>query len=257
MHRISYPLFKKNRILKLEMLENLRNFPRDFVDIEYQDYTDGIITGLVPTVYDKKITFCKGIVKYEGKIYLINEALSVSYADTNNEVMIKLNLLERLEDEDFTTQCIDVKLDFDMSIKKGQLELGRFKLKNGAYLRSDYKGLYDFATEYNTINIIHTQIAAQQESTIAASLLKFFANEVLEAGTDNMMDLNFAFTCLNAKVVARKVIIAYIAYKLNVDCKAMSNGEIHNNLVSILKLIQNNRRKSAAVVNFNTKIIVD
>jgi hypothetical protein len=239
------------------MLENLRNFPRDFVDIEYQDYTDGIITGLIPTVYEKKITFSKGIIKYEGTIYLINEPLSVSYADTNNEVMIKLNLLERLDDEDFITQCIDIKLDFDMSVKKGQLELGRFKLKSGAYLRSDYKGMYDFATEYNTINIIHTQIAAQEESTIHPSILKFFATEVLETGTDNMMDMNFAFACLNCKVVARKVITAYIGYKLNVDCKEMSNGEIHNNLVSILKLIQNDRRKSATVVNFNTKIIVD
>lgn len=257
MYRCSYPLFKKNRILKLEMLENLRNFPRDFVDIQYQSYTDGIITGLIPTVYDRKITFSTGIVKYDGKLYLISEPLSIHYADTDKQVMIKLNLLERLEDEDFTTQCIDIKLDFDMTLKKGQLELGRFKLKNGAYLRSDYQDLYDFVTEYNTINIVHTQVAAQQESTLPASLLQYFAKEVLETGTDDLMDMNFAFTCLNSNVVARKVITAYINFKLKLNQTAMTNIELHSHLVTILESIKKGQRKTTVAVNSPMKIIVD
>lgn len=44
------PKFEKGRILKTEMLENLRDYPRSFLDIRYQDFSDGIITGMNVTV---------------------------------------------------------------------------------------------------------------------------------------------------------------------------------------------------------------
>ncbi|OOM73567.1 hypothetical protein CLPUN_44630 [Clostridium puniceum] len=40
-----YPLFNSGRLLKIEMLEELRNFPREFLDVQLKGYSDGIIYG--------------------------------------------------------------------------------------------------------------------------------------------------------------------------------------------------------------------
>ena len=40
-----YPLFERKRLLKKEMLENIRDFPRDIFDIFFRNYSDGILTG--------------------------------------------------------------------------------------------------------------------------------------------------------------------------------------------------------------------
>ena len=40
-----YPLFERKRLLKKEMLENIRDFPRDIVDIFFFFFSDGILAG--------------------------------------------------------------------------------------------------------------------------------------------------------------------------------------------------------------------
>ena len=40
-----YPLFERKRLLKKEMLENLRDYPRNIFQILYQSYSDGILSG--------------------------------------------------------------------------------------------------------------------------------------------------------------------------------------------------------------------
>ncbi len=46
------------------MLENLRDFPRDVLDIFCEDMSDGIVCGFIPTVNKEIITISKGIIKY-------------------------------------------------------------------------------------------------------------------------------------------------------------------------------------------------
>ena len=45
MFKNTYPLFERKKVLKKEMLENLRDYPRDVFHILYQDYSDGILVG--------------------------------------------------------------------------------------------------------------------------------------------------------------------------------------------------------------------
>jgi hypothetical protein len=51
-------------------------------------------------------------------------------------------------------------------LKEDELELGRFKLREGAVLRSDYTDFFDLITEYNTINVINVEYAGIKESTM-------------------------------------------------------------------------------------------
>jgi hypothetical protein len=238
MQEINYPYFNRDRILKIEMLENLRNFPRDFLDVYVEDLSDGIVSGLNPIVQKNNITFSKGIIKYKSKTYIISNPAIIDYSTTEVEVSVKINFHDVEESRDYSTQYISIELDKDMGLKKNQIEICRFKLKKGAYLRSDYQDLYDFTTEYNTINIVNVSYAGYKNHTLSHLILKYFAKEALSTRTQNAMDINFCMLCLNSNLIERDTIQNYIAYKLEEEIKELTNIELHEKLVIILEKIK-------------------
>ena len=257
MQEIKYPFFKKGRILKIEMLENLRDYPRDILDVYNEYLSDGIICGLMPKVDKDMITFSKGIVKYNGELYVINAPTSITYGETEVEVIIKLNFHDELRDNDYKTQYINIEIDPNLEIQDNQIELGRFKLKRGAYLRSEYQDLYDFTTEYNTINIVNVLYSGYGRPTLSNMILKYFAKEALSTRTQNHMDVTFSMLCLNSSRIEREVIYNYVSFKLNEEIVELGNEKLHSKLVKILGNIKRENsgvRRSRASAQ---KIILD
>lgn len=257
MQEIKYPYFNKDRILKIEMLENMRDFPRDALDVFTEDLSDGIVCGLTPIVDKDMITFSKGIVKYRGLVYVLSNPAEIRYGVTETDVMIKLNFHEKTKDKDYQTQYISITIDPDLALSENQIEIGRFKLKSGAYLRSDYQDLYDFTTEYNTINIVHVLYAGYQQPTLSHLILKYFARKALDTRTKNTMDIAFCMACLNSGRIEREVLLTYIAHKLEEEIKPASNEQLHRKLVKILEAI---KRENAGLKRRwagERKIIVD
>lgn len=257
MLEITYPYFNKDRILKKDMLENMRDYPRDVVDVYNEKLSDGIVCGLTPTVDRDIITFSKGIIKYKSRMYVIHDSNSISYKETDSEVVIKLNFYDEIRNKDCLSQFMDIEIDSSQNILDNQIELGRFRLKKGAYLRSNYQDLYDFTTNYNTINIVNVLYSGVGEPTINNLILKYYAKAVLSTRTQNNMDMTFSMLCLNSDRVERGVINNYIAYKLEEEIKPLTNEELHQKLVEILGNIKKEnsglRRKRA----MGQKIIVD
>lgn len=257
MQELKYPFFNKDRVLKIEMLNNLRDFPRLVTDIYADELSDGILWGLRPTIDKQIITFSKGIIKYNGKIYLIPNDISIDYKETDVDVIIKIKFYEEVEDKDFRSQYFEIEIDESLVILDNEQELGRFKLKKGAYLRSDYKDLYDFTTEFNTINIVNIKYSGIEKYTISREILKYFSKAALETKTQNPMDVNFCLLCLNSQRIERDTIYEYINYKLSEDNKKLSNDDIHCKLVKILEQMKrenNNKRKG---IKGGRQIIVD
>jgi hypothetical protein len=257
MQEIKYPFFNKDRILKIEMLENMRDYPRDALDVFTEDLSDGIVCGLTPIVDKDIITFTKGIVKYKGLAYVLNNPTAIRYGVTETDVAIKLNFYDETSDKDYRTQYLSIDIDPDLRIEDNQIEIGRFKLKSGAYLRSDYQDLYDFTTEYNTINIVHVLYAGYRQPTLSRLILKYFAEKALAVRTQNAMDLTFCMACLNSVRMERDTVLNYIAYKLEEELKPFTNEELHRKLVKILEII---KRESSGLKSRRfgeRKIIVD
>ena len=254
---IKYPYFVLDRILKIETLEELRDFPRDMLSILSEDLSDGVISGLTPTVEEKYITFSKGIVKYQGDIYLISPDPVVAFEATENEVIIKMEFLDIEETHDYRSRGMLLKIDANITLEENEIEIGRFKLKQGAELRSDYVDLEDFITEYNTINIVHVKYAGYKVSTLSHLVLKYFAAQALETRTTDVMDINFCMLCLNSGRIEKSVIQNYIAYKLEEEIKDYTNSELHRKLVTILDKIkrENSGLKRKAAVG--RKVIID
>lgn len=257
MLEIKYPFFKKDRILKIEMLENMRDFPRNVLDIYNENLSDGIICGFIPNVDKEIITFSKGITKYNGNLYLLSNPVSISYGETESDTIIKINFYDEMQDNDYKTTYIEIETDNNINILDNQQELGRFKLKKGAYLRSNYQDLYDFTTEYNTINIVNVNYAGYKESTVSPLILKYFAEEVFKYKTQNSVDLSFCMICINSEKIERKAIYNYISYRLDENIDSLTNTEIHSSLVKILGKIKSESKASKRRNIPLTKITID
>ncbi|WP_268625018.1 DNA and RNA helicase [Paenibacillus alvei] len=229
------PHFHKGRILKTAMLESLRDYPRQFADIIYQHYSDGIIAGGEVQVNAESLTITKGIVKYDGRLYTMEEDFELPYSSNGKETVLKIRFLTEQAASDFTTLPGEIVLDEnDMQVQTDELELGRFKLKEGARLRADYQGFADLATEYNTFNVIHVPYAGIGSSTLSPFILQYFANELLKSGTDHPYDASFAMLCLNGGAVERNVIQHYLGQRLGTGYRELSNERIFAGLRRIL-----------------------
>jgi hypothetical protein len=121
-------------------------------------------------------------------------------------------------------------LDEEITCTAGELELARFKLKEGARLRRDYQNFADLATEFNTLHVIHVPYAAEGASTLSPVIMKDYAQRMLRTGTDDPRDLIFAMMCLNEGIVARSVILHYISSQLGLEYRDYDNAQIHRYL---------------------------
>jgi hypothetical protein len=250
------PKFNKGRILKTAMLENLRDFPRDFTDVYYQDYTDGIVTGATISVGSDSLTVAPGIVKHQGRIYIMKQPAVLSYIATGRESVVKIRFQEGREDSDWHDFRSEIVLDQHLEMRGSELELCRFKLKDGARLRQDYQNFQDMATEYNTVNVLHVRIASFGKSTLTPVIMRQFAEEMLGKGSADSQDMMFAMMCLNEGTVSRDVILHYIARRLGITYKDYSNVEIHKYLARIHEQARGSSRMGMGL-GASQRMIVD
>lgn len=251
------PKFGKGRILKKEMLENMRDYPRNFANIYYKDYSNGIIMGADISVCESTIIINKGIVKHDGIIYMLDSEIEVPYYQTNKEVLIKIRFEDESSDDDFKTFNSKILIDDNTEVAKNELELGRFKLREGSALRFEYKDFYDFSTEYNTVNLINVEYAGIKKSTLNPMILNYFAHIVMKSNPENMLDIVFAFECLNGGVVEREAILYYISNRLEMEYKDYSNLQIYKYLALIVREIESGKKRKVEAPNKPMRIIVD
>lgn len=252
-----YPKFSRGRILKTEMLDLLRDYPRDFIDLYYRDYGDGIIAGAEIKVQSERLIVSPGIVLYQGRIYMMKESVSLDYGVTNREAAVKIRFLEEDSGSDLITYCTAIVLEEQTGAVVPELELGRFKLKEGARLRQDYQSFSDMATEYNTLNILNVPYAAPGKSTLSPAILQSFASSMLQSGSDDPRDFYFAMMCLNEGVLARDAIQHYIAARMDADIPSLTNEQMHKYLGRILAGARGRRGRTPMQAGGKQRVIVD
>lgn len=89
--------------------------------------------------------------------------------------------------------------DGSLERKPGEIELCRFKLKEGAALRTNYKDFYDMQTEYDTLNLADATWSSAGGNTLSKEITDFFAKKVLECGHAEKDDIQFAYFLLQSR----------------------------------------------------------
>jgi hypothetical protein len=231
-----YPLFNSGRLLKIEMLEELRDFPREFFDAEFKGYSDGIISGCNLEVSDNYIKMSKGIIKYHGVLYILRENNELEYICNNKLMILKVKFLPEKQDSDFRVNSTKISLTEYLDIEENEIEICRFKLRVGAKLRINHTDFTDLSTEYDTVNIIHSPYAAYGNSSLNPEILREFGRELLECNLNEPWDISFAMMCVQSKdAIQKEIIVSYLVYKLNIENRACTNEELYYYLLEVLK----------------------
>ncbi|BAU27208.1 hypothetical protein DFP93_104300 [Aneurinibacillus soli] len=252
-----YPTFAKGRILKRDMLENLRDYPRGFLDQYFQAHSDGILAGADMEVEGDTLIVRSGIIRHDGRVYMLEEPCFLPYQATETETIVKIRFKPADIQSDFTVYETELFLDANTHIRSDERELGRFKLKVGARLRQDYQNFYDFATEYNTVNRIHVAYAGRGESTFNPMILRYFAGEMLQSGGLNPYDVAFAMACMNGTLVDRELILHYLTNRLETEYREYTNEQIYKQLGRILEDVKHGGRSRITGKSRLQRMIVD
>ncbi|NRT73841.1 hypothetical protein [Clostridium beijerinckii] len=236
MFQNNYPLFNSGRLLKIEMLEELRNFPRGFFDARIKGYSNGIICGCEIEVSDNYIRILEGIIKYQDVIYLLKEDIKVEYTCNNKLMLLKIKFLPEIQDSDFKMNSTEVYLDEKLDIKENEIEICRFKLRAGAKLRTDHTDFIDLSTEYDTVNTIYAPYAAYGNSSLSPEILRRFGRELLECNLSEAWDISFAMMCVQSKdAIQKEIIISYLVNKLDIEVKDYNNEDLYLYLLEVLR----------------------
>lgn len=198
-----YPVFEKKRLLKKEMLENIRDFPRNLFQVFYQDYGHGILAGCGLKADAGGLLIEPGILYYKGIPYFLETPCHVPCKPEGRLVYLKVRFLEPSAGIGKVEYTSEIFLDEKEPEAENEMELGRFKLQEGARLRTDYVDFYDYITEYDTVNRIHVPYAAPGgRPGIWPSLLKCYAGTLMKISWENPLDCGFCMNCLQLREAA-------------------------------------------------------
>lgn len=253
-----FPKFTAGRVLKNDMLGALRDYPRDYINILYSHYSDGVLAGCTLQVSSESISIAPGLVRHKGKLYILSQAASVNYTANGQDTSVKVSFNKEKESGDYLLSSGDILITPGLKLAENELELCRFKLKTGARLRDDYQDFTDFATEYDTVNIISVPYAAPYESTLSPILTRRFASEALAGRPVHPFDYAFISQCTKGEPVARNLITAYTAARLGIITNESTNQDMHRHLSKILSDIRLGKDMATARGrNSGRKILVD
>ena len=230
--------------LKKEMLMNLRDSALDEQNIRYHEYTDGIVVGCGLVEENMKIGLWGGIVKFAGRLYKLKEKELVPYRPTDDWTLLKLRFAPKTKHAEYDHYEAELALDADAGIKPNEMEIGRFKLKKGSRLRTEYEDFWDMATEYDTVNLIHVRQAARRMPTLSPAITVHFAREAFRYADADPMDASFCTACLaSGEPVGRELITRYVCARLGLEYQDMCNARLHGSLAEVLDLISGRARK--------------
>lgn len=230
-----YPIFERKRLLKIEMLSNLRDYPRACFDIMYGNYSNGVLAGTDLCVTSDAIRIGPGIVLWGGMPYVMRMEGYLSYEATEQVSYLKIKFLEKQHRVDCLAYLTEIYMDAEPAKDGRELELARFKLQKGARLRTEYTDFYDFDTEFDTLNRIHMPYASVENSTIWPEITRTFARTMLGDSVKDPLDRMFCLSCLQAeRGVASEMICQYLNIRLDDRRDAYSNYEIYQAFIRIL-----------------------
>ncbi len=236
MFRNIYPLFNSKHVLKKEMLELLRDFPRDLFGIFYQDYSDGILTGCRVRAQNLKLTIGPGILYHRQIPYLLTENYTLPCTATGRLTYLKVRFPDKAVSTGKEEYLARILLDEKAPEDGYELELARFKLQEGARLRTEYVDFHDFCTEFDTVDRIHTPYASPGKNSIAPQITDMFREEMRKLPVQNPWDCAF---CLISPPVQTAIpyetICTYLNGRDGFEQKEYTNETIYQRLRQILQ----------------------
>ncbi len=235
MFKFASPVFVHKSILKKSMLDELRDYPLAVSRMMLAKSGSGVLTGTEITWESNILKIQPGLIVYNGNIYRMETVREMDCRPTDSLTYINVRFVTMDYERDQTGGFGEIVLSADKP-EHNEIELGRFRLQEGARLRTEYENFEDYQTEFDTVNRIHMPYICAESIGLWPTLLKEYATELLAAGTDNPYDLAFAMQLLGTGGhVASQLISCYIAHNERRRVTQLTNGEAYDRLLRILR----------------------
>lgn len=230
------PLFQDAHLLRRGMLEALADYTFLFQENMYGGYADGILAGCELTTTKDAIILNQGVLLFEKRPYLLKEPMMTAYHPTNNLTVLKLKFSDEMRDPNYIYREMELVFSEQTRIQKGEMELCRFTLQEGAQLRYQYRDFEDRNTIYDTLNRVYVPYASFGGSTLAPEITRSFAAEMLELSNITDFDALFCMQLLGQnQPVGAEALRAYLRRKEQREFMGTSNIEIYMGLAEVLK----------------------
>ncbi len=235
MFKFEAPVFVHKNILKKDMLEELRDYPLMISRMMFADCGSGVLKGTDITWEDNILKVHPGLILHGGNIYRMEEACSLRCPPVDQLTYVKVRFVTMDFEKDRMGGFGDVYLD-DRSPESGEIELGRFRLQEGARLRCKYESFEDYQTEFDTVNRIHMPYVCPGGVSLWPQLLMEFALELLKTGTIDACDISFSMQILGNKgQIAQELVSFYVEKNRGKKITEWSNQLLFEKLLHILR----------------------
>ncbi|MBD5464508.1 MAG: hypothetical protein HDR22_01570 [Lachnospiraceae bacterium] len=257
------PVFEKGTILTHEMMNALKNNTLDLGRLSYYGYSDGILSGCAVSMSDNTIFVSQGIIIFQQNLYFLSKDMKVTIQPGNGWQYLYFQIGSLWRDKSFVLGEVQLELTTNagdhIEACSNKIEICRFRLQNGAILRTQYRNFADLNTEFDTINEIYAQWSGFGRVSISNKILRIFAKEAVKESLDDPQDILFIqqILALDGKTLNRNVIEFYISLKLGQTYDEMSNQQIYEGLKAILKDIRHGNSRKSLKTRENHRIVID
>lgn len=253
------PLFESGNLLTKEMLSSIRDYSFGFSELLYEGYGNGILKGCQVTTTDDTIRVGRGIVVYEGKLYLILHQLIASYYPTNKLAIFKMRFKDEVRTQSFIYREVEVVVTNNLQLTNCDIEICRFKLQSGSRLRIDYRNFKDRSTEYDTANTTYAPYAAFGESSLSPEITTDFAKQMGECEKLSPLDIAFCMQALNSQGMAlnKNSISTYIKARLELENAPTELNTLYKHLCTILESAERGKSIAKARAAGRGMILID
>lgn len=230
------PQFEKKRLLRIEMLEQIRDFPRDYLEILYSGFSDGILYGCTPGWDGNKLVIEPGILRYSEKLYFMKEPFLMECEAEDKIRYLKVQFQTLVQENGKIRGNTRIYLDDIEPNSSSEMELCRFRLQEGARLRDTYENFADCTTEFDTIHLLEVPWSSPGTATLHPKILRKYAKEILRKKNRDVMDISFAMDAIaNRGIMPEEAIRIYIETRLG-NKGGKGNKGLYRGLMEILKI---------------------
>lgn len=228
------PQFIHKTTLKKQMLDELRDYPRIISQMFMAEQGNGVIRGTKTTWDNGRLSIAPGLLCYNGNIYRMEKEYHLPCFAVDRLTYLKVRFMTGNREEGVLGSIGEIYYD-EYPTEQEEIELGRFRLQEGARLRTEYESVEDYQTEFDTLNRIHMPWICPGGISLWPKLLLDYGNELLQTGTKEMADIAFAMQLVGGQgEVARELLLSYIYITLGEAIEEVDNAELYKRLLQIL-----------------------
>ena len=256
---IKIPVFESGCVLTREMLEALKQYPIDFGELNFGNYSDGIISGCRVSMENGIVSVESGMVMHRGMLLFVPDGLKATVLSGNEWHVLQFVISDLRREDNFLICDVNLEISTDVQETQGNIEICRFRLQSGARLRNEYQDYHDLNTEFDTVNEIYAKWSGYKKETISARVLEEFAKEAMRKGVTNPQDAAMVqqILALGGRSINRDCIQFYISSRLSRPYVEMSNLEIYKGMEEILRNLKFTGERAPVKGREDRRIIVD